>query len=200
MLPLLIGGAVVAVAGYALKEVCEEENCFGLWDESRPQDSTERQPDQIKLEEIYELRLIVLDSHGQFTNTIKKIKYLKYDKPIKIVINHNLPTVLYDKDLNTDITDLYINLNSFNTLLQSYTSTISQNLKVSNSFKAYSTEAREVLSDAMVLSNMISDILNLKIINKKGKFSKSAKKLLEKSRKILDSFAVERRGLSASCV
>ncbi len=195
MLPLLIGGVVVAVAGYALKEVCEEENCFGLWDENRPCDNTETQPRQTKLEEFYELRLIVFDSHGKFSNTLKEIKNLKLDKPTKIVIDHDLPTILFDEDVNRGISDLYIRLVSLNTLLQSYASTISKNLKVSNNFEAYSTEAKEVLSDAMVLSNMISDILNVKVINKKGKFSKSAKRLLEESKKVLDRFSIERRNV-----
>jgi hypothetical protein len=142
------------------------------------------------LQNFYTLKQTIYDSsYQEFQTTLKKIKNLNIDKADKINIKNNLPIEQTHIEEITNISnDLTISLYELNLLFQKYIEKITTIVNISNDYKSYSKEASKILSDTLVLSNTINDILNIKVVSKKDKPTKSSKELVEEVKKVLVSF------------
>ncbi|MEA2016811.1 MAG: hypothetical protein U9N59_00055 [Campylobacterota bacterium] len=145
------------------------------------------------LQNFYTLRQSIYDgSYQAFQTTLKKIKHLSLDKQKKIDLNSSFPKSKINKEDILNISnDLFISLYDINQLFQTYITKVSAILEVSKDYKSYSKEAKKTLSDTLVLSNTINDILNINLINQNDKPTKSSKRLVIEVKKVLDSFKDE---------
>ena len=145
------------------------------------------------LQNFYTLKQSIYESsYQEFQTTLKKIKNLNINKQDKINIKNNLPVEQTHIEEITNISDnLTVSLYNLNLLFQKYIEKTTTIVNISNDYKSYSKDASKILSDTLVLSNTINDILNIKVVNKEDKATKSSKRLIVEVRKVLDSFRDE---------
>lgn len=186
MLRLIIGGVTTALVGYAIKEACKDENCFGLWDEP----SSRTKTTVSGLDKFNTLKQTVLDGvYQEFQQNLQKIKNLDLKESKKINLNNKTSTIpKYKIEIDNIADELYVLLDDFNYLLKNYNEKVSRYIEVSKNFKKYSKKKTHILSDAIVLSNTINDILNIKLVNRKDKLNNNAKVLLVDAKKVLEKF------------
>lgn len=202
MIPVIIGGISTAIVAYAIKEVAEEENWLGLWDNNTSSSSTNnteqaktseprKKSEFFELEKFYDFKQTVLKTTlNECSNILKDIKNLKQYKIKNVKLKDNFPndSKLYSSRVNHIASDLTRYLEKLNKILESKLKTISKNMEVSINYNSYSKDAKKAIKDAINISESIIDILNIKIVNKKNFATKSSRQLVEDSRKIIEDY------------
>ena len=187
MIARTIGILSTALVAYAIKDAFFDSGAYEFgWDDKESSKTTHKEKTKSLLEDFYALRKKVYKgSYKEFISIIEKIKNIKLEAD-EVKLSEKIPKHdTYKEEINQRASELYIKLGGFDEMLKSYNKKISTNLLVSDDFEVYLPEAKQIISDAMVVANTISDLLNVQVVSKKGKASKSSYRLLQESDKIL---------------
>jgi hypothetical protein len=208
MLPIILGTAVIGTVGYGVSKCVKDENCVddlkdkfasGLLNTidaiddmidniSSSSNSTEKSTSTSSLEQFYNLRKEILNTtYSEFKSLVKQIKDVDLKYQSKIVFNDKLPTdISYQEDISNVASALYNMLNELNYLLKYNLKDLANCISVTTDFKAYNQKSKQVISDTLVIINTINNLSNLKVVSKKDRPTKIAKKLVTETKKILD--------------
>jgi hypothetical protein len=180
MLPLVLGGIAMTAVGYGLAKLFEDDcNCSN--------NKYEQTIKYIEIDKLSVLKQNVYDtSYAEFKKIIKSIKNLNIGEQEDIVIKTN-QLIQPNQTLNNIAEDLYNLLYKTNDLFKNNITKVTNILDISDDYNAYSNKAKETLSNTLVLSSLIGDILNLKLENTDNSI-KSSEKLITEANKILTKF------------
>lgn len=178
---LVLGGIALTAAGYGLAKYFKDNYTYGT--------TEEKAATQTELERFYKLKQSVYNgSYQEFQNIIAKIENLDLDNKKNITLKNTIPkTENYKDEINSTANMLYLLLGDCNDRLRESISKISDMIKISSNYPSYSKEAKKTLSDALVISGVIVDILNVDIIEEEEKPSKSSKELITQVNKVLEN-------------
>ena len=208
MLPIILGAVAVGTVSYGVNKLIKDED-FRDNIKDKIQDGAFKAYDTIEsFENKYNLNSISLDKDEQdvakwftqptakatltladFYNYRKEVfdtTYKKYQDTISKIKNLELDLpeiILKDKKADDDNTAiaLYRVLNKHNQKLSDGLIQISHYLDISDDYNTYSQDAKNHILESIDDAKNIAEILNLKVINKKGKVSKGAELVLANS-------------------
>jgi len=189
MLPLILGAVALGTVGYGIAKVLDDDcDCSSIKTKSSYRANTTKD-----IEQFYSLKQTVYETlYSEFVSNIKKVKNLDLDNFKEINIKSNFPqNEQYIDKINNIVEELYLLLDNCNNLFKLHIAKTLSILEVSKDYKSYSKDAKKTLSDTLVLSNTINDILNINLINQNDKPTKSSKRLVKEVQKVLDSFKDE---------
>ena len=176
MIQIILGGAALTAVGYGIAKLLEDDcNCIEV--------KENKQSSVNSLEKFYSLKEDVYNtSYQEFQVILGQINNLSIDEPKKIVFKNNLlKTENYKKKVYSIADELYLQLNNCNILFKGHIVKVLNILESSNDYESYSKDDKRILDNTLVLSNTINNILNVKLINKHDKLTKSYKQLLKRS-------------------
>ena len=208
MLPIILGVVALGTAGYGVSKCIKNEDCVEdikdkftdgllntidtidemIYDLSSDSSNVSKTtPVVSNLEKFYILRKEILDTtYSEFKSLIQQIKNVDLQYQSKIVFNDKLPTnKTYKDDIDSIASNLYDLLDELNYLLKYNLKDLANYISVTTDFKAYNQKSTQIISDTLVIINTINDISNLKVISKKDRPTKRAKKLAIETKKIL---------------
>lgn len=201
---VVIGGISTAVVGYAVKELCQESDCFGWFDnDSNTSNSNDKsqtkkasnksKEKKKKLKSFYTLRKLVLEtSYTDFNELISKVQNLNAQEKENITLKDNIPSSKpYSDEIKQTSKELYNALESFNDIFKLHISKISSMIEVSDNYEAYSSNSQTIINNAIKLSNTIYDILAVDIIDEEGNITQDSKDLVEKCKGLMEEYVSE---------
>lgn len=181
MLPVILGGVALTAVGYGVARFLEDEcHC------SKSKEIEVLNADALK--KFYQLRQTVFEtSYTKLEAMLNEIQNLNIEDKVEIVFTNVLPkTNVYHPKVEKVASQLYILLEQCHSLFEPYVSKVSDILRVSNNYTAYSKEAKNTLSDALMLSHVISDILNVELIDTNNQPIESSEQLIEEIQKMIE--------------
>lgn len=120
------------------------------------------------------------DTFKELETILKGITNLTLEEPKKINPKSDfIDTKEYNKKVYKRVAKIYNLLRICNALLKSHITKLQEITAQRDDYNEFELGDKKILSDALVLSNVICDLLNVKIINKENKPTKSSKKLIK---------------------